>query len=170
MRSSPAARKASAARSSNVSSIPARRSRSGTATSIWQRRQRRTAEARPCRDRSRSTSPTTPTSSVRATTPLRRSGASTSWSTMPAIAGPERKNLGLSARRLARSAVDQSRRARFTAAARWRRLMIAQNYGRIVNIASIAGKEGNPNAPAYSASKAGLIALDQIARQGTRLA
>ncbi|MBI4274680.1 MAG: SDR family oxidoreductase, partial [Rhizobiales bacterium] len=33
--------------------------------------------------------------------------------------------------------------------------MIAQNYGRIVNVASIAGKEGNPNAPAYSASKAG---------------
>jgi 2-dehydro-3-deoxy-L-rhamnonate dehydrogenase (NAD+) len=38
-------------------------------------------------------------------------------------------------------------------------LMIAQNYGRIVNIASIAGKEGNPNAPAYSASKAAVIAL-----------
>lgn len=38
-------------------------------------------------------------------------------------------------------------------------IMIAQNYGRIVNIASIAGKEGNPNAPAYSASKAGVIAL-----------
>jgi 3-oxoacyl-[acyl-carrier protein] reductase len=38
-------------------------------------------------------------------------------------------------------------------------VMIAQNYGRIVNIASIAGKEGNPNAPAYSASKAGVIAL-----------
>ncbi len=37
--------------------------------------------------------------------------------------------------------------------------MIAQNYGRIVNIASIAGKEGNPNACAYSASKAGVIAL-----------
>jgi 3-oxoacyl-[acyl-carrier protein] reductase len=37
--------------------------------------------------------------------------------------------------------------------------MVAQNYGRIVNIASIAGKEGNPNAPAYSASKAGVIAL-----------
>ena len=37
--------------------------------------------------------------------------------------------------------------------------MIAQNYGRIVNIASIAGKEGNPNASAYSASKAGLIGL-----------
>jgi NAD(P)-dependent dehydrogenase (short-subunit alcohol dehydrogenase family) len=38
-------------------------------------------------------------------------------------------------------------------------LMIAQNYGRVVNIASIAGKEGNPNAVAYSASKAGVIAL-----------
>lgn len=37
--------------------------------------------------------------------------------------------------------------------------MIAQRYGRIVNVASVAGKEGNPNAPAYSASKAGLIAL-----------
>jgi 2-dehydro-3-deoxy-L-rhamnonate dehydrogenase (NAD+) len=38
-------------------------------------------------------------------------------------------------------------------------VMIKQNYGRIVNIASIAGKEGNPNAAHYSASKAGLIAL-----------
>jgi 2-dehydro-3-deoxy-L-rhamnonate dehydrogenase (NAD+) len=38
-------------------------------------------------------------------------------------------------------------------------LMMAQNYGRIVNIASIAGKEGNPNAAHYSASKAGVIAL-----------
>jgi 2-dehydro-3-deoxy-L-rhamnonate dehydrogenase (NAD+) len=37
--------------------------------------------------------------------------------------------------------------------------MQARNYGRIVNIASIAGKEGNPNAAAYSASKAGVIAL-----------
>jgi 3-oxoacyl-[acyl-carrier protein] reductase len=37
--------------------------------------------------------------------------------------------------------------------------MIAQNYGRIVNIASVAGKEGNPNASAYSVSKAGVIAL-----------
>ncbi len=37
--------------------------------------------------------------------------------------------------------------------------MIAMNYGRIVNIASIAGKEGNPNASAYSASKAGVIGL-----------
>ncbi len=37
--------------------------------------------------------------------------------------------------------------------------MLRQNYGRIVNVASIAGKEGNPNASAYSASKAGVIAL-----------
>jgi len=37
--------------------------------------------------------------------------------------------------------------------------MIRQNYGRIVNTASIAGKEGNPSASAYSASKAGVIAL-----------
>ena len=37
--------------------------------------------------------------------------------------------------------------------------MIAAGYGRVVNIASVAGKEGNPNASHYSASKAGLIAL-----------
>jgi 3-oxoacyl-[acyl-carrier protein] reductase len=37
--------------------------------------------------------------------------------------------------------------------------MIGQGWGRIVNIASVAGKEGNPNASHYSASKAGLIAL-----------
>lgn len=37
--------------------------------------------------------------------------------------------------------------------------MRARNYGRIVNIASVAGKEGNPNAGAYSAAKAGVIAL-----------
>ena len=37
--------------------------------------------------------------------------------------------------------------------------MRSQNYGRIVNIASVAGKEGNPNAMPYSAAKAGVIAL-----------
>ncbi len=37
--------------------------------------------------------------------------------------------------------------------------MIARNYGRLVLVASIAGKEGNPNASAYSASKAAVIAL-----------
>jgi 2-dehydro-3-deoxy-L-rhamnonate dehydrogenase (NAD+) len=36
-------------------------------------------------------------------------------------------------------------------------MMLAHGYGRIVNVASVAGKEGNPNASAYSASKAGVI-------------
>jgi 3-oxoacyl-[acyl-carrier protein] reductase len=49
--------------------------------------------------------------------------------------------------------------------------MVQRKYGRIVNIASIAGKEGNPNAVAYSASKAGVIALTkslgkELARTG----
>tara|TARA_Y100000588_G_scaffold334849_1_gene374579 strand:+ start:106 stop:858 length:753 start_codon:yes stop_codon:yes gene_type:complete len=39
--------------------------------------------------------------------------------------------------------------------------MREKNYGRVVNIASIAGKEGNPNMTAYSASKAGVIALSK---------
>ncbi len=38
-------------------------------------------------------------------------------------------------------------------------LMIEQDYGRIVNVASVAGKEGNPTASAYSSAKAGVIAL-----------
>jgi 3-oxoacyl-[acyl-carrier protein] reductase len=37
--------------------------------------------------------------------------------------------------------------------------MLANDYGRIINVASIAGKEGNPNASAYSTSKAGVIGL-----------
>ena len=49
--------------------------------------------------------------------------------------------------------------------------MLKQRYGRMVNIASVAGKEGNPNASHYSASKAGLIALTkslakEVATQG----
>jgi 3-oxoacyl-[acyl-carrier protein] reductase len=49
--------------------------------------------------------------------------------------------------------------------------MLANGYGRIVNVSSVAGKEGNPNASAYSASKAGLIALTkslakELATQG----
>jgi 3-oxoacyl-[acyl-carrier protein] reductase len=52
--------------------------------------------------------------------------------------------------------------------------MRAANYGRIVTIASVAGKEGNPNAPAYSASKAGVIALTkslakELATTGVRV-
>ena len=38
-------------------------------------------------------------------------------------------------------------------------IMIEKNYGRIVNVSSVAGKEGNPNAAPYSAAKAGVIAL-----------
>jgi len=50
-------------------------------------------------------------------------------------------------------------------------MMVKAKYGRIVNIASIAGKEGNPNAVAYSASKAGVISLTkslgkELARDG----
>ena len=40
------------------------------------------------------------------------------------------------------------------------------NYGRVVNVASVAGKEGNPNAGAYSASKAGVIGLTKTLGQG----
>lgn len=52
--------------------------------------------------------------------------------------------------------------------------MRAAGYGRIVNIASVAGKEGNPNASAYSASKAGVIALTkslgkELAETGVRV-
>jgi 2-dehydro-3-deoxy-L-rhamnonate dehydrogenase (NAD+) len=53
-------------------------------------------------------------------------------------------------------------------------VMRQQNYGRIVNIASVAGKEGNPNASAYSASKAAVIALTkslgkELADSGVRV-
>jgi 2-dehydro-3-deoxy-L-rhamnonate dehydrogenase (NAD+) len=53
-------------------------------------------------------------------------------------------------------------------------LMLRLDYGRIVNIASVAGKEGNPNASAYSASKAAVIGLTkslgkELARTGVRV-
>jgi len=52
--------------------------------------------------------------------------------------------------------------------------MLKNDYGRIVNIASVAGKEGNPNAPAYSASKAAVIGLTkslgkELAKTGIRV-
>jgi len=52
--------------------------------------------------------------------------------------------------------------------------MMKADYGRIINIASIAGKDGNPNAPAYSASKAAVIGLTkslgkELAQTGIRV-
>jgi 3-oxoacyl-[acyl-carrier protein] reductase len=52
--------------------------------------------------------------------------------------------------------------------------MVRRNYGRIVNIASVAGKEGNPNAAPYSAAKAGVMALTkslgkELAKTGVRV-
>lgn len=47
--------------------------------------------------------------------------------------------------------------------------MLEHGYGRIVNIASLAGKEGNPNMVAYSASKAGVIALSKSIAKETAL-
>ena len=52
-------------------------------------------------------------------------------------------------------------------------VMLKKDYGRIVNIASVAGKEGNPNASAYSASKAAVIGLTkslgkELAKTGIR--
>jgi 3-oxoacyl-[acyl-carrier protein] reductase len=47
-------------------------------------------------------------------------------------------------------------------------IMLENDYGRIVNIASVAGKEGNPNASAYSASKAACDRPHEIAREGAR--
>jgi 2-dehydro-3-deoxy-L-rhamnonate dehydrogenase (NAD+) len=54
------------------------------------------------------------------------------------------------------------------------KVMLKHDYGRIVNIASVAGKEGNPNASAYSASKAGVIGLTksigkELAKTGIRV-
>ena len=53
-------------------------------------------------------------------------------------------------------------------------VMLKRDYGRIVNIASVAGKEGNPNASAYSASKAAVIGLTkslgkELAKTGVRV-
>ena len=45
--------------------------------------------------------------------------------------------------------------------------MIAQNYGRIVNLASVAGKEGNPGRPGLFVDQGRRHRADQVARQGT---
>jgi len=74
------------------------------------------------------------------------------------ISGPNLKNLGISGRCLEadyRSGFDRSIFMLPGGGA----FMLRQKYGRIVNVASIAGKEGNPNASGYSAAKAGVIAF-----------
>jgi NAD(P)-dependent dehydrogenase (short-subunit alcohol dehydrogenase family) len=58
-----------------------------------------------------------------------------------------------------RQVMDVNLNALFICCREWVPHMRANNYGRVVNIASVAGKEGNPNASAYSASKAAVIAL-----------
>ena len=70
-----------------------------------------------------------------------------------------------------RSAIETDLIGQFVLAREVGRHMLARKYGRIVNIASIAGKEGNPNMTAYSASKAGVIAFTkslakEVAQEG----
>ncbi len=94
----------------------------------------------------------------RATPPRRRSGASTSSINNAGIAGANATVWETDVeewRKVMRINLDGP----FICSRAVVPVMIAQNYGRIVNIASIAGKEGNPNAAHYSASKAGVIAL-----------
>ncbi|HEX3549506.1 MAG TPA: SDR family NAD(P)-dependent oxidoreductase [Candidatus Elarobacter sp.] len=73
-----------------------------------------------------------------------------------------------------RDVIDVNLTGTFTCLRAIAPVMRAANYGRIVTIASVAGKEGNPNAPAYSASKAGVIALTkslgkELATTGVRV-
>jgi NAD(P)-dependent dehydrogenase (short-subunit alcohol dehydrogenase family) len=58
-----------------------------------------------------------------------------------------------------RQVMDVNLTGLFLCCREWAPHMRANNYGRIVNIASVAGKDGNPNASAYSASKAAVMAL-----------
>jgi 3-oxoacyl-[acyl-carrier protein] reductase len=58
-----------------------------------------------------------------------------------------------------REVMDVNLTGLFMCCREWAPHMKDQGYGRIVNIASVAGKDGNPNASAYSASKAAVIAL-----------
>ena len=86
------------------------------------------------------------------------SARSTSSSTMPASPASTSRSGRPISRNGARCCASTST-APSSSARRSCLSMLKQKYGRIVNIASIAGKEGNPNASHYSASKAGLIAL-----------
>lgn len=73
-----------------------------------------------------------------------------------------------------RQVMDVNLTGLFMCCREWAPHLRANNYGRIVNIASVAGKDGNPNASAYSASKAAVIALTkslgkELADSGVRV-
>jgi len=73
-----------------------------------------------------------------------------------------------------RHVMDVNLNGLFLCCREWAPHLRANNYGRIVNIASVAGKDGNPNASAYSASKAAVIALTkslgkELAETGVRV-
>ena len=73
-----------------------------------------------------------------------------------------------------RQVMDVNLTGLFMCCREWTPHLRANNYGRIVNIASVAGKDGNPNASAYSASKAAVIALTkslgkELADSGVRV-
>ena len=73
-----------------------------------------------------------------------------------------------------RQVMDINLNGLFMCCREWTPHLRANNYGRIVNIASVAGKDGNPNASAYSASKAAVIALTkslgkELADSGVRV-
>ena len=87
-----------------------------------------------------------------------RWGGSTSWSPRPASPGPNATVATIPVDAWDR-VIDVNLNGVFYCNRAVVPFMQSGGYGRIVNIASIAGKEGNPNASAYSASKAGVIAL-----------
>jgi NAD(P)-dependent dehydrogenase (short-subunit alcohol dehydrogenase family) len=73
-----------------------------------------------------------------------------------------------------RQVIDVNLNGVFLCCREWTPHLTTRPWGRIVNIASVAGKEGNPNASAYSASKAGVIALTkslgkELATTGVRV-
>ena len=73
-----------------------------------------------------------------------------------------------------RQVMDVNLTGLFMCCREWTPHLRAHNYGRIVNIASVAGKDGNPNASAYSASKAAVMALTkslgkELADSGVRV-
>ena len=93
------------------------------------------------------------------------SAASTSWSTTPASPAATARP-GNWRPRSGAACIEVNLVAPYLTCRAVVPQMLKQGYGRIVNVASVAGKEGNPNASHYSASKAGLIALTKSLGQG----